>query len=62
MIVGVSFQAGEQLRYIRCVARVLRALGELKRARDQLRDPVEQIGVLLEETRGVAASTAALRR
>jgi len=36
------------------------ALGELKRARDQLRDPVEQIGVLLEETRGVAASTAAL--
>jgi len=36
------------------------ALGELKRARDQLRDPVDQIGVLLDETRTLAGLTAAL--
>ncbi len=36
------------------------ALDSLKRARDQLRDPVEQIRVLLSEVAGVARATEAL--
>lgn len=36
------------------------ALGELKRARDQLRDPVEQIGLLLGETGELVRKTGAL--
>ncbi len=36
------------------------ALDSLKRARDQLRDPVEQIRVLIGEVAGVARATEAL--
>lgn len=36
------------------------ALGELKRSRDQLRDPVEQIDVLIRETGDVVQKTGAL--
>lgn len=36
------------------------ALGELKRSRDQLRDPVEQIDVLIQETGEVLQKTGAL--
>ena len=49
-----------QSRAERAYRRGAAALGELKRARDQLRDPVEQIGVLLEEVGGLIRSTAAL--
>ncbi|MFK7898136.1 MAG: VWA domain-containing protein [Myxococcota bacterium] len=50
-----------QRRAERAYRRGARALSELKRARDQLRSPVEQIGVLLGEVAQVAQATAALR-
>ena len=49
-----------QSRAERAYRRSAAALGELKRARDQLRDPVEQVGVLLEEVGGLIRSTTAL--
>ena len=49
-----------QSRAERAYRRGAAALGELKRARDQLRDPVEQVGVLLEEVGGLIRSTTAL--
>jgi Ca-activated chloride channel family protein len=56
-------QARRQLRQRRAERAYRRnsaALSELKRARDQLRDPVEQIAVLLGEVGGLMRSTAAL--
>ncbi len=44
----------------RAYRRGAEALDSLKRARDQLRDPVEQIRVLLAEVAGVARATSAL--
>jgi Ca-activated chloride channel family protein len=56
-------QARRQLR-IRSAERAYRrgaeALDALKRARDPLRDPVEQIGVLIAEVAGVAQATGRL--
>ena len=49
-----------QRRAERAYRRGSNALGELKRARDQLRDPVEQIGILLSEVGRLAQSTFAL--
>ena len=49
-----------QRRAERAYRRGAASLGELKRARDQLRDPVQQIGVLLSEVGGLIRSTAAL--
>ena len=56
-------QARRQLRgrsAERAYRRGAEALADLKRARDALRDPVEQIGVLIGEVAGVAQATAAL--
>ena len=56
-------QARRQLRQRsaeRAYRRGSEALASLKRARDQLRDPVEQIGVLIAEVAGVGRATAAL--
>lgn len=44
----------------RAYRRGAEALALLKRARDQLRDPVEQLGVLMAEVAGVAQGTALL--
>lgn len=44
----------------RAYRRGAEALALLKRARDQLRDPVEQLAVLMAEVAGVARATAAL--
>ncbi len=49
-----------QRRAERSYRRGSAALGELKRARDQLRDPVQQIGVLLQEVGGIVGATNAL--
>lgn len=49
-----------QRRAERAYRRGSAALGDLKRARDQLRDPVQQIGVLLEEVGGLVGATNAL--
>ncbi len=49
-----------QRRAERAYRRGSNALSELKRARDQLRDPVEQIDILLAEVGGLAQSTVAL--
>ncbi len=49
-----------QRRAERAYRRASAALGELKRARDQLRDPVEQIGVLIAEVAGLAGGTQRL--
>lgn len=49
-----------QRRAERAYRRSAAALGELKRARDQLRDPVEQIGVLLGEVAQLGEATGAL--
>ena len=57
-------QARRQLRRRsaeRAYRRGAAALGELKRARDQLRDPVEQIGVLIEEVATLVRATATLQ-
>jgi len=56
-------QARRQLRQRsaeRAYRRASEALDSLKRARDQLRDPVEQIGVLIGEVAGVGRATAIL--
>lgn len=56
-------QARRQLRgrsAERAYRRGAEALTALKRARDALRDPVEQIGVLIGEVAGVAQATAVL--
>ena len=56
-------QARSQLRKRsaeRAYRRSSAALGELARARDQLRDPVEQIGVLMGEVGGLLRSSSAL--
>ena len=56
-------QARSQLRKRsaeRAYRRSSAALAELARARDQLRDPVEQIAVLMAETGGLVRSSAAL--
>ncbi|MEE2662684.1 MAG: VWA domain-containing protein [Myxococcota bacterium] len=56
-------QARSQLRKRsaeRAYRRSSAALAELARARDQLRDPVEQIGVLMAEIGGLVRSSAAL--
>ncbi|MEZ4331697.1 MAG: VWA domain-containing protein [Myxococcota bacterium] len=42
----------------RAYRRGAEALTQLKRARDQLRDPVEQLGVLMAEVAGLAQATA----
>ena len=49
-----------QRRAERAYRRGSRALGDLKRARDQLRDPVSQIDILLAEVGGLARATSAL--
>ncbi|MAG30829.1 MAG: hypothetical protein CL908_08070 [Deltaproteobacteria bacterium] len=49
-----------QRRAERAYRRGSHSLSDLKRARDQLRNPVEQIGVLLGEVGRLAQSTAAL--
>ncbi len=49
-----------QRRAERAYRRGSAALGELKRARDQLRDPVQQIGVLREEVARLGGATGAL--
>lgn len=49
-----------QRRAERAYRRGSAALGELKRARDQLRDPVQQIAVLIQEVAGIAGATNAL--
>ncbi len=49
-----------QRRAERAYRRGSASLGELKRARDQLRDPVQQIGVLLKEVGNLAGATNAL--
>jgi Ca-activated chloride channel family protein len=63
LAVGRMGQARRQLR-IRSAERAYRrgaeALDALKRARDPLRDPVEQIGVLIAEVAGVAQATGLL--
>ena len=51
-----------QRRAERAYRRGSSALGDLKRARDQLRNPVEQIGVLLGEVGGLARSTSAVAK
>ncbi|MEZ4279798.1 MAG: VWA domain-containing protein [Myxococcota bacterium] len=56
-------QARRQLRgrsAERAYRRGAEALAALKRARDALRDPVEQIGVLIGEVAGIAQATAVL--
>lgn len=57
---GATRRQLRQRRAKRAYRRGSAALGELKRARDQLRDPVEQIGVLLEETTSLVRGTSAL--
>jgi len=55
--------ARRQLRLARperAYRRAAAALGELKRARDQLRDPVQQIDVLISETGELVQKTAVL--
>ncbi|MFP6656148.1 MAG: VWA domain-containing protein, partial [Myxococcota bacterium] len=58
--IGQTRRQFRQRRAERAYRRGSSALGELKRARDQLRNPVEQIGILLAEIAGLARSTAAL--
>ncbi len=61
--IGRMGQTRRQLRQRRAERAYRRgsaALGELKRARDQLRDPVTQIGVLLQEVAGIVGATNAL--
>jgi Ca-activated chloride channel family protein len=58
---GQSRRQLRQRRAERAYRRSAAALGDLKRARDQLRDPVEQIGVLLEEVIALGQASAALQ-
>ncbi len=57
---GRSRRALRQRRAERAYRRAAGALSDLKRARDQLRSPVDQIGVLLGEVGRLATATAAL--
>jgi len=57
---GQTRRQFRQRRAERAYRRGSSALGDLKRARDQLRDPVEQIGILLGEVSVLARSTSAL--
>lgn len=57
---GQSRRQLRQRRAERAYRRAAEALAELKHARDPLRDPVEQIGVLLGEVGRVAGATLAL--
>ena len=57
---GQTRRQFRQRRAERAYRRGARALSELKRARDQLRSPVELIGILLSEVGQLATSTHAL--
>jgi Ca-activated chloride channel family protein len=57
---GQTRRQFRQGRAERAYRRGSNALGDLKRARDQLRSPVEQIGILLAEVGRLATSTATL--